>query len=105
MGRGHLLDRAIADRHRHSAVALEQLDQLGEINGICAVTHMLQIDQHGVVVEEIGIVCQALCQVRCQHRDLGVPQCHGHHGKLCTFKIKAGSGYALRVNGHGEECG
>jgi len=66
---------------------------------------MLQVDQHRVVVKEIGVVRQALRQVPGQDGHFGVPQRHGHHGQLGTFEVKAGTGGALRVNGHDGECG
>jgi hypothetical protein len=62
---------------------------------------MREVDQHRIVVEEVGVGGQAFCQIVGQHMDVCVLEHHGHHRQLGTFQVKTGAGCALRFNGHG----
>ncbi|MNV80834.1 hypothetical protein D3C71_1744590 [compost metagenome] len=65
---------------------------------------MGQIDEDRVVVEEVGVVRQALRQIGGHHLDVGVLESDSHDMQLGALEVKTGAGNARRISGHGREC-
>ena len=87
MGGGHLRGATAAHGHGLGAVAAQRLHQRGEVDGLLLALHGRQVDQHRVVVEELGVVGPAGGQFRGNGGNVGGLEHQGHHGQLGALEV------------------
>ncbi|MNT36506.1 hypothetical protein D3C72_1725920 [compost metagenome] len=84
----HLLRIAATHGHRHGAVLAQQGRQRLEVDGRLCIAHLYQVNQHGIVVEQLRITAEALGKLARQLLGICRPQRKCDHRQLGAFHIK-----------------